>query len=81
VKKICLGPKIKSAGFLRFFGGFFAPRKKIRNKLKKRLTFLEYRFILCGLSTLGRVQKRKILTSGMRKFRNIVNKSSSSNDF
>ena len=70
--------KIKSAGFLQFFENFLPPTKKLKINPKKYLTFLKYRFILCGLSKLGRVQERKILTSGTRKFRNIVNKSSSS---
>lgn len=34
--------------------------------LKKRLTFLEDKFILCGLSKLGRKEMRN-LTSGTRK--------------
>jgi len=73
--------KIKNAEFPAFFENFPRATKKLKINPKKHLTFLEYRFILCGLSKLGRVQERKILTSGTRNFRNIVNKSSSSNDF
>ena len=78
VAKIPKKAKIKSAGFLRFFGNFLGATKKIKDKSKKHLTFLEYGVIVYGLSKLGRVQEREILTSGTRKFRNIVNKSSSS---
>ena len=78
VAKIPKKAKIKSAGFLQFFEKNWPPQKKLKINPKKHLTFFNYRFILCGLSKLGRVQKREILTSGTRKFRNIVNKSSSS---
>ena len=78
VAKIPKKAKIKNAGFLRFFEKNWPPQKKLKINPKKHLTFFNYRFILCGLSKLGRVQEREILTSGTRKFRNIVNKSSSS---
>ncbi len=78
VAKIPKKAKIKSAGFLRFFEKNWPPQKKLKINPKKHLTFFNYRFILCGLSKLGRVREREILTSGTRKFRNIVNKSSSS---
>jgi hypothetical protein len=69
------------ADFCGFLSHLSENRKKIKISLKKRLTFLEVQFIVYGLSKLGRLSKVESNLWNAEKIRNIVNKSSSSNDF